>query len=796
MKRRLDSLVDKGVWISHDRIYAFVSSDNGITEVGYHGLQPVSKNSRLLVRDSGVLTLSVQIGDQESVLQTHEVDSQPTRIIAETLLSNAVFTLVIEASGRVLRIRCSSTADTGSSFCLRLSKESLFRAVHGVRTWNPPQSKGEVLTTSFRDTIMLQEWLRRTGPYAGDFLIPEPVRKKIFRTSKRSGLATRDDLRPEFQTSDLTLYDEEGFVAFGGIGFSLKEIPDAWIFERAMPARGAAEFIVRCSDQAETHPIESEADIAQTTRPRLTLAGFPRLEEFASTVPGLVESCIVRDYGIPRACPGRYYWIWAWDALVTMQEALRWGNRTNALNTVRFIELHRTEDGIIPARWTRSLLPLDVPSPGGIEFLQAALAYETFLETEDYDLLREVLPSFIARFEAAESQLLEKGFMSGEGFYPDLLTAFGRTPTSSVCMEVGCWYAFCRVLENIAFELGDSISEKRASAAATAVARTFSARYWDEEPGFFADSTSPEADSRSHFHPLFALLFLQSSQGLPLVRPHLQKAARFIARDLLTDAGMRVIAAQEAGTEGEVVLDSWYPHWDLYGLKLLRRAGDGDSIMKWLKRSEEVLSMLGYCPEFLALKGFRQNDIRKWDQHGSASNLNCVTSWHRGLRESVIGFEFDPGGVTHLPLSLPLASARMEGIEWRAGSWTFESLYDGPHFESLSVDGKPIEGCMKLPCMFQTPGKHVVTARYGSEPMLPSFTEIVNAKVLITKRLHESVEVSIEPLGFADVAFFSPDMPRIMVDNHQHAFQWDRESGLGWFSLTARPNCTLRLEHD
>ena len=103
---------------------------------------------------------------------------------------------------------------------------------------------------------------------------------------------------------------------------------------------------------------------------------------------------------------------------------------------------------------------------------------------------------------------------------------------------------------------------------------------------------------------------------------------------------------------------------------------------------------------------------------------------------------------------------------------------------------------MKLPCMFQTPGKHVVTARYGSEPMLPSFTEIVNAKVLITKRLHESVEVSIEPLGFADVAFFSPDMPRIMVDNHQHAFQWDRESGLGWFSLTARPNCTLRLEHD
>ena len=65
MKRRLDSLVDRGCWISHDRMYAFISADHGITEIGYHGIQPVSRNSRVLVEESGVLCFSARGGAGE-----------------------------------------------------------------------------------------------------------------------------------------------------------------------------------------------------------------------------------------------------------------------------------------------------------------------------------------------------------------------------------------------------------------------------------------------------------------------------------------------------------------------------------------------------------------------------------------------------------------------------------------------------------------------------------------------------------------------------------------------------------
>ncbi|MCX6135112.1 MAG: hypothetical protein NTU47_14970 [Ignavibacteriales bacterium] len=796
MKRRLSSLVDKGCWISHDRIYAFVSAEHGITEVGYHGLQPVSKNSRILVHESGVLSFSVRVDNKEHMLQTNDVDWQPTRIESDTLLPGGVCSLAIAASGRGLVVRCTSSSALTQTLCVRMAKESPFTAVHGERTWSPFRAEGGNVVTRFRDQIMLQKWIRRTGPYAGDFLIPEPVRKKIFSTPKRSGLAVRDDLRPEFQDTDLALYDAECVITFGGTGWSISETANTWIFEQTLRPGEATEFTIRCSDQAEAAIEKSEAQRERPMLPGLALPGFPHLEEFAATVPGLVESCIVRDYGIPRACPGRYYWIWAWDSLVTMMEALRWGDRPNVLKTVRFIEHHRDEEGRIPARWTRSLLPLDTPSPGGIEFLQAALVYEAFLETNDDNVLRQSLPSFIARFEASEQQLLREGLVKGEGFYPDLLSAFGRSEQSAVCMEVGSWYAFCRILENIARQIGDDKLEERTSAAAARIAQNFSAWFWDTEAGFFIDSVNADADTRSRFHPLFALLFLQSPLGLPLMRPHVREAAAFIGRELVTDAGTRVIPLSETGPSGEDVLDSWYPHWDFYALTLLRRAGDAGSIMRWLRRAEEALSGLGYCPEFLALKGFRENDPRSWEHHGSASNLNCVTAWHRALRESVVGFEFDPGGITHVPLSLPLAAARMEGIEWRGGTWTFETVYGGPHFESLSVDGTIIDGCTKIPSEFHSPKSHVVTARYGNAAMLPCFTEVTNAKVLSTRRLSDAVEVRVEPMGFVDAAFFSAEAPRILVDGRRAPIRWDRDTGYGSVAFLAQPACTLRMEQE
>ena len=348
MMRALDSFVDKGCWISHDRVYGFVSASHGITEIGYHGLQPVSKNSRVFVQDSGVISFAIRKEKREIPLQTSVIDWQPSSITATTPFPEGRTSLTIQAFGRGLKIQCSAHARGDQVLVLRIAKNSLFSDVHGLRTWRVPQMGGKVLRCSFRDQIMLQGWLNRTGSYAGDFLIPEPVRKRIFKTSKRSGLATRDDLRPEFQSNDVALYDTETFVEIKGDACSIRETEDAWILEQRLSMDVAAGLTIRFSDsQSGTTPekdnsmtFPTEASRASEVSAQLRIEGYRSIAEFVQTVPGLVDSCIVQDYGTPRACPGRYYWIWAWDSLVSMMEALRWGDHSHVSSTVRFIEQH------------------------------------------------------------------------------------------------------------------------------------------------------------------------------------------------------------------------------------------------------------------------------------------------------------------------------------------------------------------------------------------------------------------------------------------------------------------------
>jgi hypothetical protein len=359
-------------------------------------------------------------------------------------------------------------------------------------------------------------------------------------------------------------------------------------------------------------------------------------------------------------------------------------------------------------------------------------------------------------------------------------------------MEAGGWYAFCRIVENIARELGDPSLEERLNAAAASISRHFDAHFWDEEKGFLADAVN--TTSNRSLHPLFSLIFLQSPLGHHLIRPHLHQLGDFISRELMRDTGVRVLPLNEAGIGTEAILDSWYPHWDLYALMLLRRAADADSIMRWLTCAEQALSKLGYCPEYLALGGFRANDPRAWEHHGSASNLNGVTSWLRALRESIVGYVFDPGGITHLPLSLPIPSARLEGVRWRGSTWSFESDYQGPHFESLVIDGTIIDGCTKIPVHLQTSGDHRVTARYGHKPPLLHVTEVVNAKLLNSERWRDTVEIAVEPMGLVDVTFFSPESPCALVDDRAVPVHWHQATGFGYFSLPPASRCIIRIQ--
>ncbi len=729
MKKNLDKLVDRGCWISDDRVYAFISADGNISELGYHGTQPVSRNSRILVHAGGVVSFAyIRPDGTERSIDFREVHWEAGQIDKSIPLSVGSLDLRIRACGRSVTIDWSGAVSETTRLVVRVSRNSEYSEVQGVRTWQEPLVDDGV-TLQCRDQIMLQSWLVRSGPYAGDFLIPEPIRRRIFSGRKRSGMATRDDLRPEFKEKDITLYDAAVLVRFSGERFSLTSDREQWIFQGTItPDESRATFQISFGDMREDASLSDrreEAERNDSYAPSLKLGGFPAWEEFFTTVPALVRSCCIRDLGVPRATPGRYYWIWAWDMLVTVYEAMRWGDVKLCRDTIRFVNEHRDDNGQIPARWTRSLLPLDTPSPGGIEFLLAALTHLVVHETGDSSILKQVFPALVAPFRSVAPSLIQEGFVRGEGFYPDLPGSFGRTGKSAVAMETGSWYSYCAILKDLATLVGDRAVAQEARQCMGSIARIFPQHF--DHDRFLLDAVDPSTGKGNGKHPLFSLLFLHASPGFDLMRHRIDEIAETIERRFLTTHGMRMMPVEEG--KGEVVLDSWYPHWDVYALKILRRAGRGEAIMQWLRLCEEVLTKLGYCPEFLGLSGFRSGDPLAWAHHGAASNLNCVTGWYRAIREAVFGIEIDGNSMTHIPLALPLGRIVLEGLRWRGGTWTITVDYSGPDLKSVVVDDEEMAGLV-IPGSYGTPGAHQVVIRYGDEKRIGGATNIGQTSLL------------------------------------------------------------------
>jgi hypothetical protein len=791
MKRDLTRYADGSCWISGDRVNACIGAD-GITEFGFHGLQPVSRNSRMLVRPAGALTILLR---DESGIETpfefSTVDWEPHRVGVTAPCGTGSASVEVIASGRAVHVFVSGDIQA-AQLIVRFQRDACFSNVRGGRRWQPLKVEGSQLMLCCRDRIELGPWIRNTGPYAGDFLIPEHWRRMIFNRPIRSGLATPEDLRPEYRDSRVALNDARTWIVMRGGGGTI-EVNDgvvSFVIPVGQLQRNGPAFTLGGSeiDPSGREPegfappaieqVRIEAAAIADRTPMLNCGSLPELSAFMSTVPALVRSATVHDAGMTRATPGAYYWLWAWDNLVTGQEALRWGADDLAGSIVRYVNSHRDLDGRIPGRWTRAHEPMDTPPHGALEFLLLHLAYEHALATGDVRDLLSAYPNAVAHLKRV-LDAADDGFIQGLSFYPDRPSAFGRTDHSVVALEIGCLYSFVRLLDNAATWIGDPAVSDKSRQLGLRIEQEFTTKFWDETAGFLLDSFDFMTGERNESYPLFSLLFLQSALGLPLVRRHLPAMGRYLEERLLTELGTRLLPARDERRSGEDALGSWYPHWDIYLLKVLRRAGRANAIRGWATNAERVLERLGYVPEFISLNGLTVAPGPAWLQHGAVSNLNCVTGWYRAVVEALCGIELDPGGISVIPLRLGTGSLALRGLDVRGTRWDVSVEHGGKHLEEIRVDGEPLTGCLKVPARFQDCGSHELLIRYGATPCAPAILEALNAEILDVNRNGTHGEFRIRSLGMTDIMIGAGNTMHCLVDGAPMKINTDAVTGVG-----------------
>jgi hypothetical protein len=575
----------------------------------------------------------------------------------------------------------------------------------------------------------------------------------------------------------MPIYDAKVTVLLGGDGYEVEQRgTDIVCVHQERECDGTLRpFVVECGD-TDTHAQMEEgpaaaANAVQTRHawllehaPKMQLPGFPHVGEFVATVPALLESCVIKHLGIPRATPGRYYWIWAWDAMVTALSSLRWHDSTVAESTACFVNAHRDLGGLIPMRWTRALEPLDTQPRGSLESLLTSLIYEICRERRDTLLLEEIYPAMRDHLTAVREICNAQGMFGNSGFYPDLPLAFGRNDASAVAMEIGNFYVFCRTCENAAIVMGDEGTRQTTVGMAALIERYFVEQFWDYEKGFLIDSVDLTSGERNASYPLFTLLFLHSSLGWPLIRSRLAECAEFLLRHHCSPLGMRLLPAWDKNAQSETATGSWYPHWDLYALKILRRAGFADTIVSWLKNMNTVLEKLGYAPEFLIMDGLSVDDSTSWLRHGAASNLNCVTGWYQALLESIFGLERDPGGLTVVPLALPLGTISLSGMHCMGTLWNVTVNNSGSGRCSLRVDGQELRGSMKVPSRYHDGGVHTLAISYDAPSPAREFLELMNAELAAIECTEQAVKAVIRALGSVEIVFSAPPPAHFILD--------------------------------
>lgn len=802
----LTQRTDQNIWISDDRIAALIShSCQGIEQIDFHGSQPVSRNARLLHHPDGVFKFEVLIesnGSRKKIpLTWSNLMIQPGIIQARNRSGEFSFALKIAVLKDSLFASCTARK-TGSSasienleFSVWWNKQSMTNEVHGKRSWAKPEMSGDhFIILRATDVIELSEWLKRTGDYQGDFLIPEGWRRIIYKKRLISGMAKFEDVWPVYQNLKLKIYNADTWVLIGDDDYFRSNEENNWIqfktefIQKSKQFFEAPLFRVKFSSQKfnlimsnnePTKPFYLQSkryrELAERA-PQLNIPGYPAIQEFFSQTPLIIESAKVQDVGMTRACPGTYYWLWAWDNLVTAPAMLRWGDTAFVGRMANFINAHRDIDGAIPGRWTRQFEPMDSRGIGAMDFLFSELVLSLFSETRDPMIIRSYYTSLAHAFQYLKSRCDENGLFPSFGMYPDIPYKMGRTENFYVAIDQGAWYCLCRNLEMLALTIGDAPTANQAKEMAAKIEQSFLPTFWDDEQRFICDSFDPIINNQLQSFPIFSLLFLESPFGFQLLENHFAQAADFIELHLLGDNGMKMTAAWDRNHNSEPAMSGWYPHWDLPAIKLLSRTGKWSAIQKWLNLVEECYTQLGYCPEFLSTK-YQRPEL--WRHHGAAWNLNCAAGWYQALIHSIIGIEFDQGGITCHPAPL-VPEASLKKLIFRNGRWEIKKAGEGDFISWLEIDGEKVEGSLKIPAKFYTAGAHRLIIHFQTRKLdNPILKELIGAELLETQVEKMENRYLIQGAGTTDVSFSCCEKPIVLLDGNPLAFHWSEAQRTG-----------------
>ena len=704
-------------WITDAKVSACFCK-MGICALDYHGIQPVSRNSKMVTSPYAMPAMRFRTGSQYFEISGYR--SSAWACIADISNGNGISCVMSAmAEGCSVLIQTEFLTDA-EDFTVCFDMNRLYTNVHGKIQWEQTDTSNNKVIMKGNNRYLLSDWVKNKGAY----LIPVKDHKRIFGCADGTDVNNLDvlpDALPSVYESTELFIDSTCVMGFSSLPKFDLDKDDNNIYLGFGPVKKASmlHFTISFADDAKGVEMESQRILSSMEglakkshkryeklydkQPSIFIEGYPEISAMLKWIPRYIEAAKQPDTGMTRGSASSYYWVWGWDNIVTAAEMGKWGDYKGQEKIIRFILSHRFKDGSVPHRYDRNYDILQTMQFGSTDALFISLCYQYYCDTDDIGLLKDCYPALKQIWKGLCAKCDDRGFISGLGFYPDAPRDLGRERSGFTAMETGTFFFAARIMENIADIFNDQPVKDQAEHISAQIQKNYLPFFMDEDNIAIYDSIHKDG-VKNRTYPLYAYMGAYNRFGLPLFDDRISVLADFFVNNYLTSKGIRTMPEWDACSHTESVHHSWYPHWDIYAMKIMRMGLDMKNGTAAIRTYLDDLTMMwkGYYAA-MELVDLDQN------AHGQAWNCNCASGIYRTIIESVAGICTDMGSITILP---PIGiRADISGLWACKGRWDIKHIGKGD-FSHLKIDGTDVYGSYTVPAEFLTSGSHTLEILY------------------------------------------------------------------------------------